>query len=637
MFETAYRFDIPRHHKSIIKVIGVGGGGSNAVNHMYRLGIKDVEFVVCNTDLQALNTSPIPNKLQIGANLTEGLGCGANPDVGRAAAIESKDQIRELLAGTKMVFITAGMGGGTGTGAAPVIAKIAKDMDILTVGIVTVPFNFEGRKKFSQAQSGVDALRDACDTVLVILNDKLREMYGNLAIGHAFGQADNVLTTAAKGIAEIITLAGYVNVDFQDVRTVMLNAGAAVMGSAESSGEGRARRAAVDALTSPLLDNKDIMGAKRILLSIVSGEEAELQMDELSEITEYIQEQAGDNAEVIFGHGIDASLGDKIRVTVIATGFVKEPVTKAEPVLERKVMGLEDPGQVESQVADNPVELITKEPELKMRPQDHPAYEPPRVAEPQPAVAPVELKVESVLPPPPQVVETVMTIEPPKVAEPEPTVVQFEERVEPKLPPQVVESMQTIEPPKEEPPAVKEIKWEVPVPVPVAKKDEPTPEPPAPKSKPRIVTWEPDLFSSIIPPREEPREEIKAKPEPEPQEIEDLGEPALFRPEDDFDYSKEEFRGTEANETVHLEMPGSSTRQRLEQQAKERKEKIKGARRTEMSKEEFMEKWQVPSFLRRGVKLEDVPHSSEPYISRYNLNDENNLFGNNKFLHDNVD
>jgi cell division protein FtsZ len=600
MFETAYRFDIPRHHKSIIKVIGVGGGGSNAVNHMYRLGIKDVEFVVCNTDLQALNTSPVPNKLQIGADLTEGLGCGANPDIGRAAAVESKDQIRELLAGTKMVFITAGMGGGTGTGAAPVIAKIAKDMDILTVGIVTVPFNFEGRKKFSQAQAGVDALRDACDTVLVILNDKLREMYGNLAIGHAFGQADNVLTTAAKGIAEIITLAGYVNVDFQDVRTVMLNAGAAVMGSAESSGEGRARRAAVDALTSPLLDNKDIMGAKRILLSIVSGEEAELQMDELSEITEYIQEQAGDNAEVIFGHGIDTSLGDKIRVTVIATGFVKEPAPRPEPVVERKVIDLERPEPVEVLVADNPAELRAKEPELRLRSEEHPAYEPPKVAEPEPAALPVESKVE--LPPAPPASEPV----------------------------------KPVEPPTEEPPVLKEVRWEAPIEVPVAKKEEKAQEPPATRSKPKIVSWEPDLFGTVTPPRE-PVEEVKPRPEPEPEEVEDLGEPALFREEDDFDYAKDEFRSTEANETVHLEMPASSTRQRLEQQAKERKEKIKGARKTEMSKEEFMEKWQVPSFLRRGVKLEDVPHSSEPYISRYNLNDESNLFGNNKFLHDNVD
>jgi cell division protein FtsZ len=339
MFETgSYKFEIPKtsNSRSIIKVIGVGGGGSNAVNHMYKQGIKDVEFIVCNTDNQALASSPVPNKLQIGANLTEGLGCGANPDVGKNAALESKEQIREMLQDTKMLFVTAGMGGGTGTGAAPVIAKIARDMDILTVGIVTAPFSFEGKKKMGQALTGLDALRQTCDTVLVILNDKLREIFGNLSIGQAFAQADNILTTAAKGIAEIITLAGYVNVDFQDVRTVMLNAGAAVMGSAETRGENRALKAAEGALASPLLDNRDIMGAQRILLSIISGAEAELQMDELTEITEYIQSQAGEDAEMIFGHGVDPDLGDRIRVIVIATGFVSESARIIDAKKEEK-------------------------------------------------------------------------------------------------------------------------------------------------------------------------------------------------------------------------------------------------------------------------------------------------------------
>jgi len=344
MFETgSYKFEIPKSNlQSIIKVIGVGGGGSNAVNHMYRQGIKDVEFIVCNTDNQALMNSPVPHKLQIGANLTEGLGCGANPEVGKNAALESKEQIREMLAGTKMLFVTAGMGGGTGTGAAPVIAKIAKDMDILTVGIVTAPFSFEGKKKMGQAALGLEALRQNCDTVIVILNDKLREIFGNLSIGQAFAQADNILTTAAKGIAEIITLAGYVNVDFQDVRTVMRDAGAAVMGSAETRGENRAQKAAEGALASPLLDNRDIMGAKRILLSIISGEEAELQMDELSQITQHIQDEAGEDAEMIFGHGVDPELGDRIRVTVIATGFQSESqVTAAAKTPEKKVHDLD--------------------------------------------------------------------------------------------------------------------------------------------------------------------------------------------------------------------------------------------------------------------------------------------------------
>lgn len=334
-----YKFDLPKNHKSIIKVIGVGGGGSNAVNHMFNQGIKDVEFVVVNTDAQALKSSPVPLRLQLGANLTEGLGAGANPEKGRNAALESKEDIRELLSdNTKMVFITAGMGGGTGTGAAPVIAKIAKDMDILTVGIVTAPFMFEGRKKMQAAQLGIESLRENCDTVLVILNDKLREIYGNLAIRSAFAKADNVLTTAAKSIAEIITIHQDVNVDFEDVKTVMKDAGAAVMGSATEEGEGRAIRAAEKAIASPLLNNVDIKGAQKILLSIMSGEDDELSMDELSEITEYIQERAGDDAEVIFGQGIDMELGKGIRVTVIATGFEMDKLTTASPskVLEKK-------------------------------------------------------------------------------------------------------------------------------------------------------------------------------------------------------------------------------------------------------------------------------------------------------------
>lgn len=337
---STHRFDLSSQaRKSIIKVIGVGGGGSNAVNSMYKRGIQDVAFVVCNTDEQALKTSPVPHKLQIGINLTSGLGAGANPEVGKNAAIESKEEIEALLGdGTKMLFVTAGMGGGTGTGAAPVIASIANKLGILTVGIVTTPFSFEGKKKLLQAQAGIQELRQHCDTVLVILNDRLRQVLGNLSIGNAFSQADNVLTTAAKSIAEIITVPGYVNVDFEDVKTVMKKAGAAVMGSAQAEGEGRARKAAELALTSPLLDYKDIRGAKKILLSIVSGHEAEMQMDELTTITDYIQEQVGDDAEMIFGHGSDKQLKEGIRVTVIATGFEDSQIsqliaqTQEEPI-----------------------------------------------------------------------------------------------------------------------------------------------------------------------------------------------------------------------------------------------------------------------------------------------------------------
>ncbi len=323
-----FTFDIPTQNRSIIKVIGVGGGGSNAVKHMHKQGIKDVEFIICNTDRQALESSTVPNKLQIGVDLTEGLGAGAKPERGRQAALESREQIRELLSnGTKMLFITAGMGGGTGTGAAPVIAQVAQELNILTVGIVTAPFLFEGKKKRDQAEQGIKELSENCDTVLVILNDKLRQLYGNLTMGQAFAKADTVLTTAAKSIAEIITVTSDVNVDFEDVKTVMKDSGAAVMGSSITEGENRARRAAEEALNSPLLNNTDIRGAQRILLSIMSGDQAELEMDELSEITEYIQGKAGEDAEMIFGHGIDETLGQSIRVTVIATGFAREAHT----------------------------------------------------------------------------------------------------------------------------------------------------------------------------------------------------------------------------------------------------------------------------------------------------------------------
>jgi cell division protein FtsZ len=309
---------------------------------MHKQGIKDVEFIICNTDRQALESSTVPNKLQIGVDLTEGLGAGAKPERGRQAALESREQIRELLSnGTKMLFITAGMGGGTGTGAAPVIAQVAQELNILTVGIVTAPFLFEGKKKRDQAEQGIKELSENCDTVLVILNDKLRQLYGNLTMGQAFAKADTVLTTAAKSIAEIITVTSDVNVDFEDVKTVMKDSGAAVMGSSITEGENRARRAAEEALNSPLLNNTDIRGAQRILLSIMSGDQAELEMDELSEITEYIQGKAGEDAEMIFGHGIDETLGQSIRVTVIATGFAREahtinangrPTTAPEPV-----------------------------------------------------------------------------------------------------------------------------------------------------------------------------------------------------------------------------------------------------------------------------------------------------------------
>lgn len=493
-----YKFDIPAQNKSIIKVIGVGGGGSNAVKHMHKQGIKDVEFIICNTDQQALQSSTVPNKLQIGVDLTEGLGAGAKPERGRQAALESKEQIRELLNhGTKMLFITAGMGGGTGTGAAPVIAQVAQELGILTVGIVTAPFMFEGKKKRLQAELGIKELSEHCDTVLVILNDKLPQIYGNLTMSAAFAKADTVLTTAAKSIAEIITVTADVNVDFEDVKTVMKDSGAAVMGSSVTEGENRARRAAEEALNSPLLNNTDIQGAQKILLSIMSGAEHELEMDELTEITEYIQEKAGQDAEMIFGHGIDDTLGQNIRVTVIATGFARDAHSIRTPAM----------GSAESVATTAPVAEAAR----------------PETAAPAGGSAPAPLI-------PPTFGATA----------PEPTRV--------------------------------------------------------------IIDLNgPSAHNSPV---------LTGIPAGAP------GEPILAT------------TATAAPETVRSRPP-------LDAQAIERRRRLQ-----ELSNglpPEAVSQYDTPAYLRRQVKLENVEPSSAQNISRFNLSDDNELLGDNRFLHDNVD
>lgn len=314
-------FDLPKNQSNVIKVIGVGGGGSNAINHMFQQGIKGVDFVICNTDSQALQNSGVPNKIQLGVNLTEGLGAGANPEIGESAAVESLEDIRRMLdTNTKMVFITAGMGGGTGTGAAPVIAKMAKEMDILTVGIVTIPFQFEGKMRNEQAQQGIEKLRKHVDSLIVINNNKLREVYGNLGFKAGFSKADEVLSTASRGIAEVITHHYTQNIDLRDAKTVLSNSGTAIMGSAEASGKTRAQEAIMKALDSPLLNDNKISGAKNVLLLIVSGSQ-EITIDEIGEINDHIQNEAGQCANIIMGVGEDESLGESIAVTIIATGF----------------------------------------------------------------------------------------------------------------------------------------------------------------------------------------------------------------------------------------------------------------------------------------------------------------------------
>src|SRR6056300_586626 len=322
--DTNFSFDLQKNKSNVMKVMGVGGGGSNAVNHMYSQGIKGVDFVVCNTDSQALEESPVPNKIQLGVNLTEGLGAGANPEIGKLAALESYEELKNLLeTQTKMLFITAGMGGGTGTGAAPIIAEMAKEFDILTVGIVTIPFNFEGKNRELQAVKGLEKLKRSVDSLIIINNNKLRDVYGNLGFKEGFSKADEVLATAARGVAQVITHHYTQNIDLKDAKTVLSNSGTAIMGSSITSGSNRANEAVIKALDSPLLNDNKIEGSKNVLLLIVSGSE-EITIDEIGEINEYIQNETGNSANIIMGVGEDLELGNNISVTVIATGFGDE-------------------------------------------------------------------------------------------------------------------------------------------------------------------------------------------------------------------------------------------------------------------------------------------------------------------------
>ncbi|WP_338812550.1 cell division protein FtsZ [Bernardetia sp. Wsw4-3y2] len=538
---------------SIIKVIGVGGGGGNAVAHMYLHGIKGVDFYICNTDIQALDLSPVPNKVQIGKTLTQGLGAGANPERGRSAALESKEDIKTILGdNTKMLFITAGMGGGTGTGAAPVIAEIAQSLGVLTVGIVTAPFSFEGRPKRVRAQEGVNALREHCDTVLVILNDRLRDVYGKASMREAFRQADNVLLKGAKSIAEIITVSGTINVDFEDVRTVMQGAGAAVMGSSTAEGENRARRAAEGAISSPLLNNTNIFGAKYILLSIVIGNEEEFQMDELEEVTDYVQEQAGDDAEIIFGQATDETLGDSISVTIIATGFEhSEDLPPERP--ERKVYDLTSNKRIKNRI------------EVK-------DYE----------------KKDF-----------------------------FEER----------EKQETVQQNRVETPIQKQ---------PV---EETKPVYTEPKKNDKIIfSLEDDYFNE-----DDSKKKITNQA---PQNT-----PAVSA----YGYMNQHSQNSSSQQNTNQQNTNSSSdsnqsngnyasqntvtqnqvaEKRVEQQ---RPVSVPTKSLSDLSDEELQERRDVPAYLRRNIKLKEMPHSSESSSSRYKVDEDNELLGGNRFLHDNVD
>ena len=362
-------FDLPKNRSNVIKVMGVGGGGSNAINYMFQQGIKGVDFIISNTDAQALSESGVPTKIQLGASLTEGLGAGANPEVGAKAAQESHEEIHSILSTqTKMIFITAGMGGGTGTGAAPIIAQMAKSMDILTVGIVTMPFQFEGKLRLEQAQRGLEKIKGAVDALIVINNNKLREVYGNLGFKAGFAKADEVLATAARGIAEVITHHYTQNIDLKDAKTVLTNSGTAIMGSGTASGSNRAQEAIVKALDSPLLNDNKITGCKNVLLLIVSGSD-EITIDEIGEINDYIQTEAGNHTNIIMGVGEDESLGNEVSVTVIATGFGQEQQNEISNTEAKKIIhSLEDEQKVVHDLSDKPVEpnsIELKEPEIQ--------------------------------------------------------------------------------------------------------------------------------------------------------------------------------------------------------------------------------------------------------------------------------
>ena len=591
---NSLKFDLPKDKSSIIKVLGVGGGGGNAVNHMFNQGIKGVDFVICNTDLQALEASPIPNKIQLGTSLTAGLGAGADPEKGHNSAMEAIEDIIEVLGvNTKMLFVTAGMGGGTGTGAAPVIAKAARELDILTVGIVTTPFSFEGKKRKTHADEGIEQLKRSVDCLLVINNDKIKDMYGNLPIRTAFSHANDILTIAAKGIAEIITYPGYINVDFEDVKTVMRNSGVALMGSASAEGENRAMDAVQAALASPLLNDNQIQGAKNILLNISFGAN-EVLMDEIDMITSYIQQEAGQTADIIFGTSIDETLGDKLTVTLICTGFESR---------ENKI-------------------IYTKQQQVVNSTTKHVLYEAPKkpemiVANPlQEEVKPivVEITPEPVAEIVPPVVEVVAPVvdETPIVEEAKEEIrhqLLFDEPVAEIVPPVVEE----VAPPvaEVEPPVVNEITEETPI---------------AEVQEPFLKFIDeielPELNDAVA---DTPVAEYTAPVEEVNAEI-----TADFNADIAYDFEIEE----------EEESSNSSEQEEKIKQSIARLKKIKELNLQINSPVGLRDLEKEPAYVRRQKKLNDVPHSSENAVSRLSLFDDgtnNGIRTNNSFLHDNVD
>lgn len=679
-------FDLPTNQNSIIKVIGVGGGGSNAVNHMFRQGIKGVDFIVCNTDQQALDISPVPTKIALGASLTKGRGAGSIPEVGRNAAIENIEEIKKILGNdTQMIFITAGMGGGTGTGAAPVIAQAAKEMGILTVGIVTIPFSFEGKKRKAQAEEGMEEMKKYVDTLLVICNEKLREIYGNLKLGEAFGHADDVLTTAAKGIAEIITTTMHINTDFADIMTVMKDSGVAIMGSGMSSGEGRATKAVEMAMHSPLLNNSNIKGARYVLLNIVCGKE-EITMDELGEVTDFIQDAAGQTAEIIKGYGIDETLGENVKVTIIATGFNG----KADVGVEVTTKKVEK--KVHILTADEPKAEVVK-PATPAPVATTPAVAAPKAAEPV-ASAPVTAAPKATVPVTPPAAKPAATTPPvvatPKVSEPtlvtpkaaEPTLVTpktTEPTVAPKAPepvavtpvvtPKVQEPVAVVPPvvtPKAPEPVVQKTiepvaKTPVAITPPVTEKKAETPLTP-PVSTTPVVTEakavEPPKAEEKAPtepflitkPVDAKQEEVKKEETKQEEKKEEEKKQVTF----EFEITSRPLSGAVTAPPVVSETAANPLSEQKELTAEEKlqqEEQRKKAQERILKLKELSFKLKTPTgisdmenepaYKRKNVDLDSTPHSSESQVSRYTLSEGEDkkieIKPNNSFLHDNVD
>lgn len=629
-------FDLPKNQSNVIKVIGVGGGGSNAINHMFQQGIKGVDFVICNTDAQALQNSGVPNKIQLGVNLTEGLGAGANPDIGEQAAKESMEEIRRMLdTNTKMVFITAGMGGGTGTGAAPVIARIAKEMDILTVGIVTMPFQFEGKIRIAQAQKGIENLRDHVDSLVVINNNKLREVYGNLGFKAGFSKADEVLSTASRGIAEVITHHYTQNIDLRDAKTVLSNSGTAIMGSSTASGTNRATEAIMKALDSPLLNDNKITGAKNVLLLIVSGAQ-EITIDEIGEINDHIQNEAGHGANIIMGVGEDEELQESISVTIIATGFNVDQQDEISNTEVKKVIHSLEDDQMEQDLSKDRDPAIIR-PDIILENKDEKIVH----------NLDIEEELEEQIIPEMDLIPTTELLRNMNVVYDEVLANTLEDDFV------INEVTPKVEEPEEE---VQEEQIMLTFDLPLSKKSV--------TDEKKADTQEKKVMFSL-----DDSEEVKEMPVNDYIELitvteaneegekryalddyitlessmneKKKQEDVLVKTEEEIVFEKKVVEKKEIEtEAEELDPMNSPISEILKERANERRKKMKEFNyKFNNSKIDDIEK--VPAYKRQGVNLEQAQHSSETNTSRLSIgtddNDDIQLRSNNSFLHDNVD